>query len=112
MRVETFVAERNFSLFRQQLEQAADRPTQATLFKLLLQQLDLLGLGDQQLGKINRHIERLRRLIAKQVDLIEELRLGGQDLERPVIVLAAFNELMVIYQTQRQRIRAAIASRR
>lgn len=110
MRVEKFVAEQNLSRFRQQLERADHPPTQATLFKLLLQQLELLGLNDQQLAKINRHIERLRHLISKQVELIEELRLGGHDLERPVMVLAALNELMAIYQTHRQRIRAAIAS--
>jgi hypothetical protein len=110
MRIETFVADQNLSCFRQQLERAAYHPTQATLFKQLLQQLELLDLSDKQLGKINRHIELLRHLIAKQVQLIEEFRFGGHDLERPVRVLAALNEVMVTYQTHRQRIRAAIAA--
>jgi hypothetical protein len=110
MRVETFVAEQNLTRFRQQFEQAADFPRQATLFKLLLQQLELIGLSEQQFVKINRHIERLRHLIAKQVELIEELRLGGRDFERPVMVLATLNQLLAIYQTHRQRIIAAIAS--
>jgi hypothetical protein len=109
MRIETFVAEQNLTRFRQQLERVAAAPTQATLFKQLLQQLELLGLSDQQLGKINRHVELLRRLIAKQVEVIEELRLGGHDLERPVMVLAALNEVMATYQTHRQRIMGAVA---
>jgi hypothetical protein len=109
MRIEAFVAERNLSLFRQQLERATAPQTQAT-FKQLLQQLEVLDLRGEQLGTINRHIEGLRQLIAKQVELIEELRLGGRDLERPVIVLAALNALMAVYQAHRQRIRAAIAS--
>jgi hypothetical protein len=109
MHIKTFVAEQNLTLLRRQLEQPTAAPTQATLFKLLLEQLELLGLSDQQFGKINRHIERLRHLIAKQVELIEELRLGGHDLEQPVMVLTALNELMAIYQKHRLRIIAATA---
>jgi hypothetical protein len=110
MRIETFVMEQNFTHFRQQLERGVDPPTRATVFKLLVEQLELLGLSDQQLGKINRHIERLGHLITKHVELIEELRLDGHDLERPVMLLSALNELMSIYQKHRQQIIAAIAS--
>jgi hypothetical protein len=36
--------------------------------------------------------------------------LAGRDFERPAIVLVTLNELMAVYQTHQQRIRAAIAS--
>jgi hypothetical protein len=90
--------------------ESADFPIQAVLFKLFLQQLELISLSEQQFAKISRHIEWLRQLIAKQVELIEELRLGGQDCERPMLVLATLNQLLAIYQTHRQRTIAAIAS--
>jgi hypothetical protein len=110
MRIETFVVEQNLTRFRQQLERAATSPTQATLFKQLLQQLELLDLSDGQLERINRHIGVLRLLIANQVETIEELRsVDGHDLERSLMVLAALNEITSIYQTHRQRIMAAVA---
>lgn len=109
VRIETFVAERNTARFRQQLEAASETPTRTTLFKLLVEQLELLVPNDHQLGNISRHIARLRDLISNQVEVIEELGSVGHHLQRHVTVLVALNDLMAIYQTHRERIMAAIA---
>jgi hypothetical protein len=65
--MEKFVAEQKIAGYRQWLEEdGAERVTRATLLKLWLREEGILGLTREQLMRIDRHIEKLQRLIAKQ----------------------------------------------
>src|SRR5213078_4703986 len=67
MDMQRFVAEQNIAGYRSWLEEdGAERVTRAILVKLWLREEGMLGLTREQLTRINRHIEKLRRLIAEQ----------------------------------------------
>jgi hypothetical protein len=66
MDMQRFVAEQNIAGYRQWLGDGAEGVTRATLLKLWLRDERILGLTREQLTRIDRHIEKLRHLIAKQ----------------------------------------------
>jgi hypothetical protein len=88
--MQKFVAEENIAGYRRWLEEdGAEGVTRATLLKLWLRDAKILGLTREQLTRIDRHIEKLRRLIAKQSESLAETGrlatvLGSPcDLQRP-----------------------------
>jgi hypothetical protein len=104
--LEKFVAEQNITGYRQWLGDGAEGVTRATLLKLWLRDERILGLTRDQLTRIDRHIEKLRRLIAKQSDSLAPKRADSQPSS---VLLATFNDLMATYQVHRQKIIAGLA---
>jgi hypothetical protein len=107
MDMQRFVAEQNIAGYRSWLEEdGAERVTRAILLKLWLREEGMLGLTREQLTRIDRHIEKLRRLIAEQS---ERLASNGAGPQRSTLLLATLNDLMATYQVHRQKIVAALA---
>jgi hypothetical protein len=105
--MEKFVAEQKIAGYRQWLEEdGAERVTRTTLLKLWLREEGILGLTREQLMRMDRHIEKLQRLIAKQSD---SLTPKGADSQPSSVLLATLNDLMGTYQGHRQKIIAALA---
>ncbi len=75
--MDRFVAEQNMAHYVGRLQTDRDEVARSTLHRLLLDEENLLGLTRDQLQRINRHIEKLRRLIAKQSELIGKRRSSG-----------------------------------
>ena len=105
-----FVANQNIARFRHQLDRGVEPATRATLLNLLLQEEQQLGQTSEQLTRVERHIELLRHLMAKQVELVDRLRSSGDDAARPQLLLATLNDLMLTYQAHRQWIVSALAA--
>lgn len=103
-----FVAEQNVQHFRRRLEYGAEEVTRSVLLKLLLDEETMLGLTQEQLRRIDRHITKLRQLISEQSKRIERLSSFGINKEANQLVLATLNDLMATYQIHRQRITAAL----
>jgi len=106
-----FDTEQNIQQLRRRLEHGAEEVTRSVLLKLLLAEEKMLGLTEQQLRRIDRHIAKLRQLISQQTTRIERLASFGIDTEGHRLVLATLNDLMATYQIHRQWITAAFVSK-
>jgi hypothetical protein len=107
----SLVAEQNIQHLRRRLEYGAEEVTRSALLKLLLDEEKKLGLTQEQLRRIDRHIVKLRQLISQQTARIGRRASFGIATEAGRIVLATLNDLMVTYQLHRQRITAALVSK-
>ena len=105
------VAEENIQHLRRRLEHGAEEVTRSVLLRLLLDEENMLGLTQEQLRRIDRHIAKLRQLISEQTKRIERLASFGIDREGHRLVLVTLNDLMVTYQVHRQRITAALVGK-
>ena len=103
--------EQNVQNLRYRLERGAEEETRSVLLKLLLAEEKMVGLTEQQLRRIDRHIAQLRQLISGQTRRIERLAAFGIDTEGHRLVLATLNDLMATYQIHRQRITGALVSK-
>jgi hypothetical protein len=107
--MDKFIARENVNHFRRELENGVDEPTRATILKLLVEEENHLGLTREQLARLDHHIARLSELMARHVDLMDNLQSNGSPLGRAPTVLATYHDLMATYLTQRQRITATLA---
>lgn len=108
---DTFVSRQNLTRFRSELEKGVEnRPVRSLLLDLLLEEEDRFGRGQEQVGKVDRHIARLRQIIAGQVGLIDHLKAKGLSTNRAEVVLDTLNDMMLLHQSYRQTIAATIAS--
>ncbi len=78
------------------------------MLKLLVEEENQLGHTQEQLGKLERHIARLREITARHIDLMDNVHYNGQSSERASMVLATYNDLMAVYLTHRQTITTAL----
>jgi hypothetical protein len=106
-----FVAEQNIQHFRRRLEYGAEEVTRSVMLRLLLDEEKLLGLTQEQLRRVDRHIAKLRQLLSEQTARIERLEFFGIEAKAHRLVLATLNDLMATYQIHRERITAALESR-
>jgi hypothetical protein len=109
MDVNEFVARENLARFRSELEQGVGESVRSVLLDLLVEQESLFGLRHEQLDRVNRHIVRLREIIASQVRLIERLQSRGLALEKAQLVLDTLNDMMLTHQSFRQMILDSLA---
>ncbi len=79
------------------------------MLKLLVEEENHLGHNREQLGKLDRHISRLSEIMARHVELMDNLQSNGHSSERDSMVLATYNDLMAVYITHRQTITGALA---
>ena len=86
------------------LETGVDELARSTLLKLLLHEAEKSCLTGQRLDRIDRHMAALRKLIYRQVELIEKDKLKGHNAARTLKLLATMNDLMANYQTLRRRV--------
>jgi hypothetical protein len=104
MDVNEFAARENLTRFRSELEQGVGESVRGVLLDLLVEQESLFGLQQEQLDRVNRHIIRLREIIAGQVQLMERLQSKGLALEKAQLVLDTLNDMMLAHQSFRQTI--------
>ena len=104
MDVNEFAARENLTRFRSELEQGVGESVRGVLLDLLVEQESLFGLQQEQLDRVNRHIIRLREIIAGQVQLMERLQSKGLALEKAQLVRDTLNDMMLAHQSFRQTI--------
>ena len=105
------LAEQSIQHVRRRLELGAEEVTRSVLLKLWLDEEKMLGLTQDQLRRVDRHIAKLRQLISEQTARIERLTSFGIDTKARRLVLATLNDLMATYQIHRQRITGALVSK-
>ena len=96
-RMHRFIVRENIKHYRRELENGVDEPTRATMLRLLVEEEDQLGHTREQLAKLDHHISRLGQIMARHVDLMDNLGSLGRPLERAPMVLATYNDLMATY---------------
>jgi hypothetical protein len=104
MDMNEFVARENLARFRSEPEQGVGESVRGVLLDLLVEQEDLFGLRHEQLERVNRHIARLREIIASQVQLVERLQSKGLAIDRAQLVLDTLNDMMLAHQSFRQSV--------
>jgi hypothetical protein len=62
------------------------------------------GISQEQLESVDRHIARLRQIIAGQTQLIGDLRAKGLAADRAEVALDTLNEMMFAHLSFRQTI--------
>jgi len=102
--VDGFVARENVSRLRRVLEDGVAPQTRATMLKLLVEEENKLGFSRERLDRLDRHISRLREIIARHVELTDRLRSRGRPIAQAEIVHATLNDLMACYIAHRQRL--------
>ncbi len=107
--MDRFIVRENIKHFRHELENGVDEPTRVTMLKLLVEQENHLGLTREQLAKLDHHISRLSEIMARHVELMDQLQSIGQPSERASKVLTTLNDLMAVYIAHRQTITTALA---
>lgn len=106
--MEGFIARQNIKHYRQALERGADGTRRNMLVRRLIEEECKLGFTREQLGRLDRHISRLSKIIARQAELTRNMREHGHSCERAEMVLASLNALMGAYITHRARIVTAL----
>ena len=97
--MDNFIPSANLKPFNP-LEPGVDELTRSTLLKLLLLEAEKSCLTRQQLDRIDRHMVAVRKLIYRQLELVEK----GHNAERALKLLATLNDIMANYETLRGRI--------
>lgn len=104
--MDNFIPSENLKRFNP-LEPGVDEQTRSTLLKLLLHEAEKCCATRQQLDRIDRHMAALRKLIYRQLELVETDKSKGHHAERTLKLLATLNDLMAKYQTLRRRVSPA-----
>jgi hypothetical protein len=107
--MDRFIARENVRHLRRELQNGAEPNTRATMLRLLVEEENHLGFTYEELGKLDRHISRLSEIMARHVELTDNLRTNGKPTERAEIILATYNDLMAYYLTHRERMRELLS---
>jgi hypothetical protein len=107
--MDKFIARENIKHYRHELENGVVQPTRSTMLRLLVEEENHLGLTREQLAKLDHHISQLSEIMARHVELMDNLQSIGQTSDRASMVLATYNDLMAAYIAHRQTITAALA---
>jgi hypothetical protein len=111
--INEFVDRQNLTRFRNHLENGVENgPARSLLLDLLVEQEKRFGMGQEQLDKVDRHIARLRQIIAGQVQLIDGLRAKGLSSDRARVVLDTLNDMMLVHQSFRETVVATASINR
>ena len=111
--VNAFVDRQNLTRFRNQLENGVKNgPVRSLLLDLLVEQEKRFGMGQEQLERVDRHISRLRQIIAGQVQLIDRLRSRELATAQAEVVLDTLNDMMLVHQSFRETVVATASINR
>lgn len=103
-----FIARQNVARFRSELEKGVEEPRRTILVKLLVQEEDLLGLTREQFDEMNCQIERIKQIVALQLETLVMMRANGHPLDVTEKKLSDLVELLVLHQQHRDKIAAVL----
>jgi hypothetical protein len=98
------VVEENLSNFTEQLATERDATKRARLLNLLIDEMNELGFGREQLDIANAQIASGRRLIARQRGLIAHLAQHGRDTQLASSILASLMHSQTLFEAFRRQI--------
>lgn len=75
---------------------------------MLDEQSHQLDPTNELLHSLDRHIERLRKIMAHNVRFIDNLKSLGEPTERPQRLLATLDDLIATYSAHRERVSAGL----
>src|SRR5215469_5072106 len=101
-----FVRDLNIASFVRQLEHELNPAKRATLKSLLLQEEDKFGRAAEKLNRIDHLIIDGQARVARQKDLIKDLRSRGSPVEMAERVLANLEEVQALLVVMHLQIKA------
>lgn len=102
--MDKFVAQENIRHFRDRLETETDPRARSLLHRLLVQEEDKLGHDTEALREIEHHIARAKDHVTRQQALAASLERDGRDTSHVLLLLNAYNETLLAYENQREKI--------
>jgi hypothetical protein len=88
-----------------QLEKGVkNEPVRSLLLDLLVEHEKRFGMVQEQLERVDRHIARLRQIIAGQVQLIDRLRSKSLATQQAEVVLDTLNDMMLVHHSFRETV--------
>jgi hypothetical protein len=98
------IAEENLTSFTEQLAAEVDPAKRARLLNLLIDEVNKLGFGLEQLDLIDARIASGHRLIARQRALVTRLAQDGHDIQSASKILASLTHAQTLFEVYRQQI--------
>ena len=95
--------EENLTIFTMQLATEHDRTKRARVLNLVIDEINELGFGPDQLDIIDAQIASGRRLIALQRALITHLAQHGRDTQLASSILASLTHCQTLFEAFRQQ---------
>lgn len=102
--MDKFVARENIRHFRDRLEVETDPTARSLLHRLLVQEEDKLGRNSEALREIENHIASAKGHVNRQQALIATMERDGQDTTQVLVLLKAYNETLLAFENQRQKL--------
>jgi hypothetical protein len=99
----SIVAE-NLTKFTEQLATEFDSTKRASLINLLIEEVNKLGLGLEQLDIIDARIASGHRLIARQRALVADLAQDGHDTQLARSVLGSLTHSQTLFEAYKRQI--------
>jgi hypothetical protein len=95
--------EENLTIFTMQLAMEHDRTKRARVINLVIDEINELGFGPEQLDIIDAQIASGRRLVALQRALITHLAEHGRDTQLASSILASLMHCQTLFEAFRRR---------
>jgi hypothetical protein len=103
--INAFVDRQNLLRLRNQLENGVKSGSaRSLLLDLFVEQEKRFSMGQEQLERVDRHIGRLRQIIAGQVQLVDRLRAMGLPSDGAKVVLDTLNDMKLVHYSFRETV--------
>jgi hypothetical protein len=112
MDVADYVAQENVRRFRHELENGAEGKRRDMMLRLLVEEENKVGLTNEQLDEMQRHIGHIKQIISTQFETITMLKAAGHSVERAERSLSNAIYLLVTHEAHRAKIEAALSASR
>lgn len=103
--MDKFVARENIRHFCDRLRTETDPTTRSLLQRLLVQEEDKFGYNSEALHEIENYIARAKGHVNRQLAVVASIPHDGRNnTTQALILLNAYNEILVAYENQREKI--------
>jgi DNA-directed RNA polymerase specialized sigma54-like protein len=109
--LERFIATQNVARFTEQLAAEPDAQKRAILVKLLVEEVDKLGFGPEELRTADAHLTAAHHNISRQRTLIARLNQDGRDTATASELLATLTQVQDLFERYRGHILQGVERR-
>ena len=102
--MDKFTARENMQHFRDRLKTETDPTVRSRLHRLLIEEEDKLGYNYEAIREIDSHIAHAKAHMNRQHALVASMERDGHDTKQALVLLSAYSEVLLLFQSQREKI--------